>query len=85
MSRIATDEIKVHFNKRHQVSPHTYTVYELTKCLAYTTRAVHAVVKDSFGFVKLSVRSLSYDYCFFEAESTNLISLYPGERNLFPG
>ena len=84
MSRIASDEIKVRFNKRHKVSPHTSTVYELTKCLACTTRVVHGVVKDSsVVFVKLSGRSLSHD--FFKAESTNLISLYPGERNLFLG
>ena len=84
MSRIASDEIKVRFNKRHKVSPHTSTVYELTKCLACTTRVVHGVVKDSsVVFVKLSGRSLSHD--FFKAESPNLISLYPGERNLFLG
>ena len=84
MSRMATDEIKVRLNKRHDVSPHTCIVYELTKCLAYTTRAVHRVVIVSFVFVQLTGRSLSYDY-FFKTESTNLISLYPGERNLFPG
>ena len=84
MSRIASDEIKVGFNKQHEVSPHTFTVYELTKCLAYTTRVVHGVVKDSFVFVKLTGRSLSYDY-FFKTEPTNLISRYPGERNFLLG